>query len=378
VRAAREGGVVKRSVATLVGVALAALLVTATTPRAGTQEPVLAPPANAGLQDGRDESRPYAAGVGWAQQPFAEWLAALRLEAIARGITAKTVEAVLINVEPLAVVVERDRTQAELTFTFDQYVKRRLTRTFVDTGRKMIREHAALLRQITARYGVAGGMLVAIWGMESNYGRFSGTWPTIAALVTLAYDPHRPGLFRNELFAALEILDRQEVRLEALKGSWAGAMGQPQFMPSSFLRYAVDFDGDSQRDIWTSTGDVFASIANYLKEHGWTAGIRWGREVKIDDASATQLAGKVPLRLTGSCQAIRQMTESRPLGEWRTLGVGQLDGKPLPGNSLDASLVRVDARTFLVYGNYEALLGYNCAHAYALSVGLLADRIGGN
>jgi len=313
-----------------------------------------------------------------AQQPFAEWLAALRQEAIARGITAKTVEAVLSNVEPLVVVVERDRTQAELTLTFDQYVKRRLTATFVATGLKMARQHKALLRQISAKYGVGGGTLVAIWGMESNYGRFSGTWPTIAALATLAYDPHRPALFRNELFAALEILDRQEVRLDALKGSWAGAMGQPQFMPSSYLRYAVDFDGDGHRDIWTSTGDVFASIANYLKEHGWTAGVRWGREVMVaDDAAAARLAGSVPLRVMGSCQAIRQMTESRPIGDWRTLGVTQLDGKPLPGNALDGSLVRVDARTFLVYGNYEALLGYNCAQAYALSVGLLADRIGG-
>jgi membrane-bound lytic murein transglycosylase B len=196
--------------------------------------------------------------------------------------------------------------------------------------------------------------------------------------VTLAYDPHRPGLFRNELFAALEILDRQDVRIEALKGSWAGAMGQPQFMPSSYLRYAVDFDGDGQRDIWKSTGDVFASIANYLKEHGWTANIRWGREVKVDDEAATRLSARVPLRMTASCQAIRQMTEARPIDEWSALGVTQLDSKPLPATTLDASLVRVDSHTFLVYANYEALLGYNCAHAYALSVGLLADRLGGN
>jgi membrane-bound lytic murein transglycosylase B len=180
------------------------------------------------------------------------------------------------------------------------------------------------------------------------------------------------------LFAALDILDRQEVALDHLKGSWAGAMGQPQFMPSSFLRYAVDFDGDGQRDIWNSTGDVFASIANYLKQHGWTAGIRWGREVTLDETAATKLAGAIPLRMTGSCQAVRQMTESRPLGEWRELGVRQLDGKPLPGAAIDASLVRVDARTFLVYGNYEALIGYNCAHAYSLGVGLLADRLGGD
>jgi membrane-bound lytic murein transglycosylase B len=351
------------------GLVIVLLLVVSTAPGAAPQVMVAAPQAQIPAVPTSSDK---------AQQPFAEWLAALRQEAIERGVTAKTVETVLTNIEPLAVVVERDRTQAELTLTFDQYVKRRLTKAFVATGRSMARKHAALLSRITAKYGVSGGTLVAIWGMESNYGRFSGTWPTIAALVTLAYDPHRPGLFRTELFAALEILDREEVRLDALKGSWAGAMGQPQFMPSSYLRYAVDFDGDGQRDIWTSTGDVFASIANYLKEHGWTPGVRWGREVKIDDDAATQVAAKVPLRLTGSCQAIRQMTEPRPIGEWRALGVTQPDGKPLPGTTLDASLVRVDSHTFLVYRNYEALLAYNCANAYALSVGLLADRLGGN
>jgi len=310
------------------------------------------------------------------QPPFAEWLAGLRQEALAKGISARTVDAVLGNIEPLPVVVERDRTQAELTLTFDRYIKRRLTNAFVSTGRKMVRTHAALLKKVAEKYGVSGGTLVAVWGMESNYGRFSGTWPTIPALATLAYDPHRPGLFRSELFAALEIIDRRDVPVEELKGSWAGAMGQPQFMPSSYLRYAVDFDADGQRNIWTSTADVFASIANYLKEHGWTAGVRWGREVRVDEATGTRLAGTIPLRVTGTCQAIRQMTEPRPIDQWRTLGVTQLNGKPLPSATFAASLVRVDARTFLVYGNYEALLGYNCAHAYALGVGLLADRIG--
>ena len=312
-----------------------------------------------------------------AQQPFAEWLAALRQEALARGISANTADTVLTNLEPLAVVIERDRTQAELTLTFDHYVKRRLSKSFVAAGRKMMIEHAAVLDQVATKYGVDGSTLVAIWGMESNYGRFSGTWPTIAALATLAWDPHRPALFRNELFAALEIIDRQEVRLDALKGSWAGAMGQPQFMPSSYLKYAADFDGDARRDIWTSVADVFASIANYLKEHGWTTGVRWGREVKVKDAAATRVAGTVPLRVGGSCQAIRHMTEARPLEQWRALGVTQHNGKPLPDSTLEASLVRVDGHTFLVYANYEALLGYNCAHAYALSVGLLADRLAG-
>jgi membrane-bound lytic murein transglycosylase B len=349
--------------------ALSVALLALTALRVTAQTPVVAPPQ--APQATSQQPDPV-------QPPFADWLATLRRDALERGITAKTVDAVLTNLEPLPVVVERDRTQAELTLTFEQYLKRRLTKTFVSSGRKMAKEQAALLRKIAVKYGVSGGTLVAIWGMESNYGRFSGTWPTIAALATLAYDPHRPALFRRELLAALEIIDRQEVKLDVLKGSWAGAMGQPQFMPSSYLRWAVDFDGDGQRDIWSSTGDVLASIANYLKEHGWTAGVRWGREVKVDDEASAKVAGAVPLRVTGSCSAIKQMTEARPLATWQSLGVRQADGKPLPGTTLDASLVRVDTRTFLVYPNYEALLGYNCAHSYALGVALLADRLGGN
>ena len=313
-----------------------------------------------------------------ATPPFDQWLAALRVEAVARGISQRTVDAALGHIEPLQVVIERDRTQAELTLTFDQYVKRRLTKRLVNSARDRARENATVLHQVTAQYGVAGSVIVAIWGLESNFGRFSGTWPTIAALATLAYDPHRPALFREELFSALEIVDRQDIDPAALKGSWAGAMGQPQFMPSSFLRYAADFDGDGKKDIWGTKGDVFASIASFLREHGWTPGLRWGREVRLNDATAERVAAQVPIRVTGSCQAARQMTEPRPVEQWRTLGVTQLDGKPLPGKDLEASLVRVDTHAFLAYGNYEALLGYNCAHAYALSVGILADRIGGN
>jgi membrane-bound lytic murein transglycosylase B len=166
------------------------------------------------------------------------------------------------------------------------------------------------------------------------------------------------------------------VEPEALKGSWAGAMGQAQFMPSSYLKWAVDGDGDGRRDIWTSLPDVFASVASYLKAHGWAADERWGREVRLGDRVAERVAAAVPMRLTGSCQAVRDMTEPRPLAEWRILGVTQRSGALLPQGDMPASLVRIDARRFLVYRNYEALLAYNCAHTYALSIGILADRIG--
>ena len=311
-----------------------------------------------------------------APPPFEEWLAAVRVEALARGISQPTIDAALGSLERLPVVVERDRTQAERTLTLDQYVKRRLTARVVRSAREMAVKHRAGLQRATDGHGVPRAFIVAIWGLESNFGRFQGVRPTVAALATLAYDGRRRALFREELFAALRILDSGDVPLDALRGSWAGAMGQAQFLPSSYLEWAVDGDGDGRRDIWMSLPDIFASIANYLKEHGWTKGERWGREVRLGDKTAARVAAAVPMRLTGACQATRDMTEARPLSTWRDLGVTQKDGSALPRADISASLVRVDARRFLVYGNYEALLAYNCAHTYALSVALLADRIG--
>jgi membrane-bound lytic murein transglycosylase B len=325
-----------------------------------------------------------ASGVAAAQTapqetapvPFEDWMAALRAEALAKGISQRTVDAALGSVERLPVVVERDRTQAELTLTFDQYLARRLPSSVVRTARAVAKRHRMELRRVDAQYGVHSSVIVAIWGMESNFGRFQGVRPTISTLATLAYDGRRQTLFREELIAALRIIDRGDVEPAALKGSWAGAMGQAQFMPSSYLRWAADGDGDGRRDIWTSLPDVFASIARYLKEHGWAKDQRWGREVRLTDRTAARVAAAVPLRLVGACQAVREMSEARPLSAWRELGVTQRSGAALPATDLPASLVRVDARNFLVYGNYEALLAYNCAHTYALSIGILADRIG--
>jgi membrane-bound lytic murein transglycosylase B len=329
-------------------------------------------------------STPPATGVDAGQAvtqeaspvPFQEWLAALRTEALASGISQRTVDGALRSLELLPVVVERDRTQAELTLTLDQYMKRRLPARVVRRARDMAAAHRADLQRAAVRYGVPRAVIVAVWGLESNFGRFQGVRPTIATLATLAYDGRRQALFRDELFAALRILDSGDVEPGALKGSWAGAMGQTQFMPSSFLKWAVDADGDGRRDIWESRPDIFASIANYLKEHGWKPGERWGREVRLGDKTAERVAAAVPLRLTGACQAARDMTDARPLSDWRALGVTQKSGAALPKADLSASLVRVDTHRFLVYGNYEALLAYNCAHTYALSVAFLADRLG--
>lgn len=306
---------------------------------------------------------------------FAEWLDGVRTEALSRGIRPEILDQALKEVEePLPVVIERDRAQTEAILPLEKYISRRLTPRIVTTGRQMIARHGALLDTVGEHYGVPPATIVAIWGVESNFGRFSGIRPTVAALATLAWDPRRSTLFRTELFSALEILNRGDIDPAKMRGSWAGAMGQPQFMPSSYLQYAEDFDNDGRRNIWDSPADIFASVANYLKGHGWSTGRRWGREVKVPRELARRIAADVA-RGGGTCQARRDMTVALPLKEWQRLGVRLPNGGALPSADQNASLVSGASRHFLVYENYDALLEYNCAHAYALSVALLADRI---
>src|SRR3989440_4806811 len=275
----------------------------------------------------------------------------------------------------MPIVLERDRTQAELVQSLETYVSRRLTPRFVRTGREMYARHRSLLEAVGERYGVNPRIIAAVWGVESNFGRFSGVRPTIAALATLAWDPRRSNFFRGELFNALDILNRGDISVARMRGSWAGAMGQVQFMPSSYLQFAEDFDGDGRRDIWSTPPDIFASIANYLSGHGWTADEPWGREVKVTREVARKVANDVARR-NGSCQATRDMTVALPLATWQPLGVRLPGGNALPKGDRTASMVSGGKRSFLVYRNYDALLDYNCAHSYAISVGLLADSIG--
>jgi membrane-bound lytic murein transglycosylase B len=235
------------------------------------------------------------------------------------------IDRALAGVAPVPQVLERDRAQAEFTLDLDAYLKRRLTPATVRMARQMYQRHRTLLGRVSERYGVDPRVLVSVWGLESNFGRFAGVRPTIPTLVTLAYDPRRAALFRRELFAALEILDRGDIELERLQGSWAGAMGQPQFLPSSYLRFAQDFDGDGRRDIWTSLPDVFASVAYYLQNHGWTPGYTWGREVRAPAALQKGLPD-LPRREEG-CRAARQLTPPRPLAEWRRMGLRQRRGR---------------------------------------------------
>ena len=308
---------------------------------------------------------------------FSDWLRDFVAEARSRGFSDELVAQTLSGLEPLPRVIESDRNQAELNPGFARYLSSRLTPTMIRNGRLMASRNATLLGRIEKTYGVPRRILLAIWGIETRYGRATGRTPVFQALATLSWEGRRGDFFRTELFNALMMVDRGYIDARTMPGSWAGAMGQTQFMPSSYLEYAVDFDKDGHRDIWKSTPDALASIANYLKGYGWSGNLTWGREVRVPDAALATITETIPKRPDG-CYAVRNMTERVPLDRWRELGVTNADGTPLPKADASAGLVDVGDRKFLVYPNYDAILGYNCAHYYALSVALLGDRIGGN
>ena len=316
---------------------------------------------------------PQQSAVETTPRPFDDWLHELIDEAHSRGFSDDLIDATLSGLTPLPRVVERDSSQAEFTITFDRYFKTRVTPRVIQLGRQQAVDERELLRRIQTTYGVPPSILLAVWGMESHYGQFTGAYPVFQALATLAWQPRRSDFFRGELYKALSIVSGGYIDAKTMTGSWAGAMGQPQFMPSSYLDHAVDFDKDGLRDIWHSKADTLASIASYLKDYGWEAGQTWGREVTISTEARTKIAD-IPLRDAG-CTAKRMMTERRPLAIWQESGVRLKSGAPLPDSDIPASLVDIGGHSFLVYPNYDTILNYNCAHLYALSVAMLADRL---
>ncbi len=321
--------------------------------------------------------------ISVAQEPqieFQQWLDIVIQEARERGIREDIIEDALQGVTPIPQVVTSDRNQAEFVETFEQYLEKRVTPWRIETGRARLQENRELLAQVSAHYGVEARFIVAFWGIETNFGSFTGGTDVIRALVTLAYDPRRSAYFRNELFSALEILNEGHITHDQMKGSWAGAMGQSQFMPSSFMQFAQDFDGDGKRDIWTSKADVFASIAQYLKAANWRNDQTWGREVQLpaDYHARAQQWEQAPAEY--SCSVLRRHTIQMPLKDWQAAGVRRADGSDLPTNDFMASIVLPDGedgRAFITYDNFRAILKYNCANNYALSVGHLADRFVG-
>jgi membrane-bound lytic murein transglycosylase B len=296
--------------------------------------------------------------------PFDQWLQGVRTEAEQHGIGSGTLDRVLADLEPIDEVIEKDRKQPESRLTFREYNQRVLSEERVRQGRQLLREHRELLDRIAADYAVQPRFIVALWGIESSYGTITGGYPVVGALATLAYEGRRAELFRGELLHALRILDAGDIEVERMTGSWAGAMGQSQFMPSSFQRLAVDYDGDGRRDIWTSLPDVFASIANYLAKAGWDGRHTWGRAVALREA--------------GKVRKVEGLDVVKPLPEWQSLGVRRINGRDLPAVRLDASLLLTDdgaGPAYLVYDNFRVLMTWNRSTYFALTVGELADLI---
>jgi membrane-bound lytic murein transglycosylase B len=308
-----------------------------------------------------------------APPPFDAWLSDLVTEAQTRGFSEQLIDDTLTGLQPLPRVIQSDRAQAELNPGFARYLSSRLTPLMVRRAREAEDKNRGILRTVETEFDVQRRFLLAIWGIETRFGRSMGRTPVFRALATLAWEPRRAAFFRGELFDALTMVSRGHIEASSMTGSWAGAMGQTQFMPSSYLKYAVDVDHDGRRDIWRSTADALGSIASYLKGYGWASDHTWGREVQVPPAARAAIAA-VPKRTEG-CYAIRNMTERVPLDDWQRIGVRSIDGTALPRADLMAGLVDVGERQFLVYPNYDAILGYNCAHYYALTVTLLADRL---
>lgn len=301
-----------------------------------------------------------------AAPDFQQWLGDLKAEALSEGIKPAIVDTALTGITPIPRILELDGKQPERTVTFDTYLSRAVTKARIKKARERMVTHKALLSRISKQYGVPARFIVALWGMETDFGGNMGGFKVVDALATLAYDGRRSAFFRSELLKSLRILDEGHIAPDRMLGSWAGAMGQCQFMPSSFFKYAQDGDGDGRRDIWTSHADVFASAANYLATVGWKTDQTWGRAVRVPaKADSTAWAGmdKPP----------------QPLSAWARRGLRSADGKPLPKAALDAWLVQPDGpkgRAFLVYGNYKTIMNWNRSTYFATAVGILADHIG--
>lgn len=299
-------------------------------------------------------------------EDFDTWLEGVKREAIGRGISRTTVERALDGLQPIPEVIQRDRTQREFTLTFTRYMRGAVTEARVEKARRLLAQHRPLLDKVAEEYGVQPRFLVSFWGLESNFGEHTGGYQVIAALATLAHEGRRHDFFRSQLMDALKIVDEGHIDTARMTGSWAGAMGQLQFIPSTFVNFAVDYDGDGHRDIWHSLPDVFASAANYLSQEGWRGDRTWGRQVRLPP---------------GFDYALASLAVKKPLAEWAALGLRDAEGGPLPViDGMEAALVLpagYRGPAFLVYENFETILIWNRSILYALSVGHLADRIEG-
>lgn len=296
-----------------------------------------------------------------AKQSWQSWVKDLRKEAVSEGIDPQLFDQVFQNIRPRPKVIRLDRRQPEKRLTFLEYRKSRIDPYRIKLGAREYKKHKTLINNISHDYGVSACFIVALWGIESSYGRFMGNFPVVSSLATLAYDNRRGDFFRRELLYALHILNEGHIQPHNFKGEWAGGTGQPQFLPSSWHNFAVDHNNDGKKDIWKHYGDIFASIANYLVQNGWQTGEPWG------------LAVNIPGHISHSLLTLKR---SESISAWRKQGVTLLPGESWPSRNLQASLIEPNGGPgFLVFNNFKVIMKWNRSTFYAASVGYLADEI---
>lgn len=297
-------------------------------------------------------------------QSWDAYLSGIRAEAIAQGIRPEVVDDALAGIEaPSKRVLHLDRTQPEKRLTYLKYRNTRADNYRIQLGRRELKKHNHLLHEIANRYGVNACFITSLWGLETSYGRFMGSFPVIKSLVTLGYDNRRAEFFRKQLFYALHILNGNHVSLEDFKGEWAGASGQPQFLPSSWHNYAVDHNGDGRKDIWKTHSDVFASIANYLVKHGWRTGEPWAVTVTVPAHFDEKLM-------------TRDVVKS--VAEWERMGVKINSNQPIASN-LPASVIEpYGGPAMMIFNNFKVIMRWNRSTYYAGTVGYMAEKICGH
>ena len=297
----------------------------------------------------------------FAEIKFDKWLENFKKEAITKGISQSTLE-VLKDAKPIKKTIKLDRNQPEFKLTFEEYKKRIVSDYRINKAKKEFLNNKDLLDKISKKYNVQSRYIISLWAIESNFGNNMGDFNLFHTLASLAFDGRRSKYFRSELISALKIIENDMVDFQNIKSGWAGALGQCQFMPSSYLKYAVDENNDGKIDIWNTKEDVFGSIANYLSKNGWKGNLIWGRNVSTKEVNNIFSYNK----------------KNKNINDWSKIGIKKIDGNNLPLVNINAKLLIVDKmrkNSFLVYNNFETLLKWNRSNYFALSVGLLSDKI---
>jgi membrane-bound lytic murein transglycosylase B len=303
------------------------------------------------------------AGPALAADSFQSFLAGVRAEAQRSGVAPGTLDRALTGLQPNQKVLDHYNHQPEFTLSWAQYRALVVTDQRATNGRAALRQNAAVIRAVEDRYGVGTGVVVGIWGLESSFGQKTGDYNVVEALATLAWQTRRAAFFRSELMAALHILNSGDITAGRMTGSYAGAMGQPQFMPTSYLHYAVDFEGNGRRDIWGSKSDALASIANYLAKSGWRTGQGWGEQITVPASFDPGIAGR---------------DNRRSVAEWMRMGIRRRDGGAFANPDMPAAVLLPDGvagEAFLAYPNFAAIRRYNPSDYYAIAVGLIGDSV---